>query len=94
MAFIPTIKEDSLIEITVNGSFYGRVQQLIMFLVEELEPERIQEIFDKINNNQIDEPLVAHVQTMAVLMNEIERSANEQGKVDQTEIEDKSDDNA
>ena len=60
----------------------------MMYLVEGLEPERIQELFDKINNDQIDEPLAAHLQTLAVLMNEIEREAEAQGLVEQTEIPD------
>ena len=86
MATIPTIKEDSVISIEVNGSFYARIQHLIMFLLEGLEPQRVQEIFDKINNENIDEPLPAHVQTLVVLMNEIEREANKQGKIEQTEV--------
>lgn len=75
-----------MISIEVNGSFYARIQHLIMFLLEGLEPQRVQEIFDKINNEQIDEPLPAHVQTLVVLMNEIEREANKQGKIEQTEV--------
>lgn len=59
-----------------------------MFLLEGLEPQRIQEIFDKISTEQIDEPLPAHIQTLVVLMNEIEREANEQGKIEQTEVPD------
>lgn len=77
-----------MISIEVNGSFYARVQHLIMFLLEGLEPQRIQEIFDKISNEQIDEPLPAHIQTLVVLMNEIEREANQQGKIEQTEVPD------
>jgi|Wag4MinimDraft_6_1082665.scaffolds.fasta_scaffold125261_1 hypothetical protein len=90
MATIPTIKEDSIITIQVNGSFYARVQHLIMYMLESLEPQRIQEIFEKINSNQIDEPLAAHIQTLVVLMNEIEREADSQGKIEETEIEDSS----
>lgn len=60
----------------------------MMYLVEGLEPERIQELFDKINNDQIDEPLAAHLQTLAVLMNEIEAQAEAQGVVEQTEVND------
>ena len=86
MATIPTIKEDSVISIEVNGSFYARIQHLIIFLLEGLEPQRVQEIFDKIKNENIDEPLPAHVQTLVVLMNEIEREANKQGKIEQSEV--------
>lgn len=75
-----------MISIEVNGSFYARVQHLIMFLLEGLEPQRVQEIFDKINNENIDEALPAHVQTLVVLMNEIEKEANKQGKIEQTEV--------
>lgn len=75
-----------MISIEVNGSFYARVQHLIIFLLEGLEPQRVQEIFDKISNGQIDEPLPAHVETLVVLMNEIEREANQQGKIEQTEV--------
>ena len=61
---------------------------MIMYMLESLEPQRIQEIFDKINGDKIDEPLAAHIQTLVVLMNEIEREATEQGKVEETEIGD------
>lgn len=59
-----------------------------MFLLEGLEPQRVQEIFDKISNGRIDEALPAHVETLVVLMNEIEREANKQGKIEQTEVPD------
>lgn len=85
MAQIPVIKQDELIDITVNGSFYARVQQLALFLLRDKEQAQVIEIFDKIANNKIEDEVTAHVQTMVVLMNEIERSAQENNKIQMEE---------
>jgi len=89
MATIPIIKEDSIISIQVNGSFYARVQHLLIFLLEGLEPQKVQEIFDKIRDGKIDEALAAHTETLVVLMNEIERQADTQGMIEESEIDSK-----
>lgn len=86
MATIPVIKEDSIISIQVNGSFYARVQHLLIFLLEGLEPQRVQEIFDKIKDGKIDEAVTAHTETLVVLMNEIERQAEAQGLIGESEV--------
>jgi|SaaInl5LU_22_DNA_1037371.scaffolds.fasta_scaffold55232_2 hypothetical protein len=88
---MPVIPQEAIVEIKVNGSFYYRVTQLMMELVQDLEPQRIAEIFERISNENVQEPIEAHVETLAVLMNEIERCAKEQNvleEVDPSTLED------
>jgi hypothetical protein len=88
---MPVIPQEAIVEIKVNGSFYYRVTQLMMELVQDLEPQRIAEIFERISNENVQEPIEAHVETLAVLMNEIERCAKEQNvleEVDPATLED------
>lgn len=85
---MPVIPQDAIIDIQVNGSFYYRVTQLLMSLLDNQEPERVKEIFERINNNNVQEILEANVETIAVLMNEIERCAKDQGKIQEVDVND------
>lgn len=85
---MPVIPQDAIIDIQVNGSFYYRVTQLLMSLLDNQEPERVKEIFERINNNNVQEILEANVETIAVLMNEIERCAKDQGKIQEVNVND------
>lgn len=58
----------------------------MIFLLEGLEPQRVQEIFDKIKDGKIDEAVTAHTETLVVLMNEIERQAEAQGLIGESEV--------
>ena len=80
------IDENAVIDIQVNGAFYKRVQALFFSMMQGKEPEQINEIFQKIQNNQIDSETVAHVQTIVVLMREIEEQAKVQNKVTKSDV--------
>lgn len=80
---MPVIPQDAIIDIKVNGSFYFRVTQMLMYLVKDQEPQRIAEIFERISTNSVQEELEAHIETLSVLMNEIENQAKKQGKVEE-----------
>lgn len=87
---VSTIKEDDIIDIKVNGSFYQRVQALMFYLLENKEPAFIEEVFNKIKENKIDDAYVAHLQTVVVLMREIEEEAKKQEKITEKEIDENS----
>jgi hypothetical protein len=87
MPQIPTIDPLELVDITVNGNFYFRIQQLAMYLVQGKEPKEINEIFENIANKKVEDILTAHIETVVVLMNEIERSAVANGKIKMEEAE-------
>jgi hypothetical protein len=89
---VSTIKEDDIIDIKVNGSFYSRVQALMYWMLENKEPQFITEVFEKIKNNQIDDPFVAHLQTVVVLMREIEEQAKLQQKITDKEVDNSTED--
>jgi hypothetical protein len=80
------IDETTIVDIQVNGAFYKRIQALFFSMMQGKEPEQINEIFQKIQNNQIDSETVAHVQTIVVLMREIEEQAKAQNKVSQKDV--------
>ena len=89
---ISTIKEEDIIDIQVNGSFYARIQALMFYLLEGKDPEFVTEVFDKIKNNNIDDVYVAHLQTVVVLMREIEEQAKKQDKISEQDIEESTED--
>jgi len=89
---VNTIKEEDIIDIKVNGSFYARIQALMFYLLEDKEPQYITEVFDKIKNNTIDDVYVAHLQTIVVLMREIEEQAKNQDKITEKDIEESNED--
>lgn len=89
---VNTIKEEDIIDIKVNGSFYARVQALMFYLLEDKEPQYITEVFEKIKNNTIDDAYVAHLQTIVVLMREIEEQAKNQDKITEKDIEESNED--
>lgn len=89
---VNTIKEEDIIDIKVNGSFYARIQALMFYLLEDKEPQYITEVFEKIKNNTIDDAYVAHLQTIVVLMREIEEQAKNQDKITEKDIEESNED--
>jgi len=89
---ISTIKEEDIIDIQVNGSFYARIQALMFYLLEGKEPQFITEVFEKIKDNQIDDAYVAHLQTVVVLMREIEEQAKQQDKITEKDVEESTED--
>ena len=89
---ISTIKEEDIIDIKVNGSFYARIQALMFYLLEGKEPQFITEVFEKINDNNIDDAYVAHLQTIVVLMREIEEEAKKQDKITEKDVEESNED--
>jgi hypothetical protein len=89
---VNTIKEEDIIDIRVNGSFYARIQALMFYLLEDKEPQYITEVFEKIKNNTIDDAYVAHLQTVVVLMREIEEQAKKQDKITEKDIEESNED--
>lgn len=89
---VSTIKEEDIIDIKVNGSFYARIQALMFYLLEDKEPQYVTEVFEKIKNNNIDDVYVAHLQTIVVLMREIEEQAKKQDKITDKDIEESNED--
>jgi hypothetical protein len=89
---VNTIKEEDIIDIKVNGSFYARIQALMFYLLEDKEPQYITEVFEKIKNNTIDDAYVAHLQTVVVLMREIEEQAKKQDKITEKDVEESNED--
>jgi hypothetical protein len=94
MAKIPVIKPEQIIDIQVNGSFFTRVQVLLMYLLEGREPKETIEIMNDVAANNIKSPIHAHVQTVSALLSEIESQARNSGFIEEIDFEPNLDDNA
>jgi hypothetical protein len=76
---------DKIVSIKVSGAFLSRVQSVLVYVLSNFETERIKEAAEKIQKQQHTEPWEFHYETLAVLINDIERTAREEGL---TEVKD------
>jgi hypothetical protein len=80
------IEYESIIDIQVNGYFYLQVQSLLFHLADQMEPEEIVKVMNAIKTRNFDDknnlhPLTPHIDTVLLLMLEIEKQAKIQGKI-------------
>lgn len=74
---IEVLPLNTVVEIKVNGAFLTRVQALLMFLLKDLSKEDIAAMSEKIKAQTHTEALEFHYETLAILINDIEKSAKE-----------------
>jgi len=82
---IEVMPNDKIVSIKVSGAFLSRVQSVLVYLLSNFETERIKEAAERIQKQQHTEPWEFHYETLAVLINDIERTAREEGL---TEVKD------
>ena len=82
---IEVMPNDKSVSIKVSGAFLSRVQSVLVYLLSNFETERIKEAAERIQKQQHTEPWEFHYETLAVLINDIERTAREEGL---TEVKD------
>jgi len=82
---IEVMPNDKVVSIKVSGAFLSRVQSVLVYVLSNFETERIKEAAEKIQKQQHTEPWEFHYETLAVLINDIERTAREEGL---TEVKD------
>jgi hypothetical protein len=82
---IEVMPNDKIVSIKVSGAFLSRVQSVLVYVLSNFETERIKEAAEKIQKQQHTEPWEFHYETLAVLINDIERTAREEGL---TEVKD------
>jgi folate-dependent tRNA-U54 methylase TrmFO/GidA len=85
-----SIKSDALIDIKIGVAFYKDLQESMYYLVNQHTEEELQQLADKLNNNQDQdlEDWEKAVQAVMLLCTEIEERAREQGKTEMIEIPD------
>ncbi len=89
---VETIPFDASVKLDMPGSFYARLQQLLMSYSQLKSPEDLQKALKKLGTDE--EPgdeVEYHLFTLTILIHEIEKRAKEQGllKIEEIEIPDK-----
>lgn len=87
MTKVQTIKPDAIITIEVNGNFYARVQALTNKFMSSSTKEELTEQITKIKKDESLSEFGENLQTLLVLIQEIELKAKEQDKITEIEVE-------
>ena len=77
----------TVVEIKVNGAFLTRVQALLVHTLKDLSKEEITAGSEKIKTQTHNEPWEFHYETLAILINDIERTAKEQKLTEMKSVE-------
>lgn len=77
----------TVVEIKVNGAFLTRVQALLVHTLKDLSKEEITAGSEKIKTQTHSEPWEFHYETLAILINDIERTAKEQKLTEMKSVE-------
>ena len=77
----------TVVEIKVNGAFLTRAQALLVHLLKDLSKEEITAGSEKIKTQTHTEPWEFHYETLAILINDIERTAKEQKLTEMKSVE-------
>jgi len=84
---IETIPYESLINITVSGAFYSRLQDMLFSICSEKPKDEYLEALKNISSNNIQTSFEYNLSTLLILITEIENKAKEQSMVKMQEIE-------
>jgi hypothetical protein len=76
---IEIMPNSGVVSIKVSGAFLTRIQSVLVYLLNDMPTERIKEAAERIQKQEHTEPWEFHYETLAVLINDIERSAREEG---------------
>jgi len=85
---IEVMPYDKIVNVSVSGAFLNRVQSVLVYLLSNFEQPRIKEAAERIRKGEHTEPWEFHYETLAVLINNIERTAREEGIIEMKSIAD------
>jgi hypothetical protein len=74
---IEVLPLNTVVDIKVNGAFLTRVQALLMYVLKDFSKEEIIATNEKIKSQTHTEPWEFHYETLAILINDIEKSAKD-----------------
>jgi len=77
----------TIVEIKVNGAFLTRVQSLLVHMLKDISKEEIQAAGEKIKSQTHSEAWEFHYETLAILINDIERTAKENNLTEMKSVE-------
>jgi hypothetical protein len=85
---VETISQEAIIPVIISGSFAVRVQNLLLFLLENKEPDYLKEVCMKISESSTDlDTFGESLETVMGLIAAIESSAKANGQVNIEKIE-------
>lgn len=84
---IEVLPLSTVVEIKVNGAFLTRVQGLLMHTLKDLSKEEVQAGNERIKTQTHSEPWEFHYETLAILINDIEKSAKENNLTEMKTVE-------
>lgn len=78
---------DALVKIEVSGSFAGRLQQLLIYMMREKSPGEIHKIVEDLRTKEPEDEYSFALLTIIILIQEIEKQAIEQNLIKDYEVE-------
>jgi hypothetical protein len=72
------INQDARIDIRIGTEFYNRLQELLIWMIANQNPETVKLANERIKNDEQLEQWDEHYLTMLILINEIENAAEVQ----------------
>lgn len=89
MSTIPVdaIKVDDIVTIQVSGGFYARLHQLLQSMSLRVKPEDFNRAIQSIKAGKADSEYAYHLETLTILIKEIETSAKDQGKISKIDVD-------
>jgi len=84
---IEVLPLSTVVEIKVNGAFLTRVQALLMHLLKDLSKEEVQAANERIKNQKHTEAWEFHYETLAILINDIEKYAKDNNLTEMKSVE-------
>lgn len=81
MSTVKMIKADAQVSVTMGTPFINRLQTAMMFTLNELSQEQLDELTSGMQSNKIsfDEPLLDQAATLILLVRSIEKNVLDQG---------------
>lgn len=77
----------AVVNIEVNGAFLTRAKSLLFYILKDKSQEEIKDSGEKIKNQTHTEPWEFHYETLAILINDIEKAGLESGLTEYKTLE-------
>ena len=76
-----TIKGDAIINIDISGDFYKRIRTLFDNYSKTQSPDVFKKALDSIKNNKVSDKFTTDLETLLVLIAQIEKNGEAQDKI-------------
>jgi hypothetical protein len=84
---VEMLKQTALVDIQVSPSFLQRLQEMLTWMINTQDPEKVRAANEKLAKNQEDlDEWEEHYVTLLILVNTIESNAKSQGKTELVDV--------